>query len=732
MVRHILLLPIVVGLSILLALIAREPPSGDAGTGYSLVKAQTTLRSIASEPRPIGSAGHDRARNWLITELGKMGLRVETQNGVGVRQANFDARRKGAVSVSPFDNIVGILPGRDPAAKSVLLMAHYDSVHGANGASDDAAGVAAVLETARVLSSGQKPMRDTLFLLTDAEEVGLVGAQEFFNRHPLAARVGAVVNVEARGSRGRAVMFQTSDNNGNLVSLWAENAISPTGNSLANAVYQRMPNDTDLSVSLAKGVIGINAAYIDGLADYHMPTDTVANIDPDAMQHLGDFAVTTTRALANAQHLPTPNADSTFFDFFSLGVVRYPADWTWGLIVIGFAGLGLSQFQRLGVSWSQAGKAVVGSLFLMATAGVVSHFLARAIYPDGTIAMRDRINEMDWALWIFVALCSGVTLFIRPGAALWIGSAIACLVGSIAAQIWLPGASWILIWAALISIALIALAARKGIGSPLVLFASALCGGLWGAMLLTGVITTYMTVAPLTPAPIALIVPFALALIGPVIIDFGANNRGRWVGLGLMAAAFIGTVWFAATDRFSMRYPKPGDVFHVTETQTAKSWWATSSDASQLSTDRADDFSPRGFEERKWRVRTARSASAPRPFIMLSRNGGKITVTLSSADAPRMMHFMVKPSVNLANVKVNGKSVTLPGGVSTRVSWRAETPDAAIVLEFDGNVSGKLEVDYLYAVAGMAAGAPPSSGPTTDWAPLNGSRVVTGSETLSW
>ncbi len=727
--RQFLLLPLVVAAAILIALIARQPPSTASGSGYSKSRALALVTEISKAPRPVGSSENDRVRQWLSAELTSMGLTVESQSGIGVRQSK---RRAGAISVTPYHNVIAILPGQNRNKQAVAIMAHFDSAPWANGASDDAAGVAAALETARILAAGQKPLRDVVVLLTDAEELGLVGAQEFFDRHPLAKRIGAVVNVEARGSRGKAVMFETSEGNGNLIDLWARNANSPSGNSLANAVYKHMPNDTDLSVSLAKDKIGINAAFIDGLADYHMPTDTIDHLDPDAMQHLGDFAITTTRAMANAPNLPARGANSTFFDFFSFAVIRYPASWTWGLIVLAITGLFLSRFQSLGVSWWQAGKATLGSLSLFVVSGVVSHFLAQAIYGTGMISMRDRINEMDWALWIFVALCSGVTLFIRPRAGLWVGSVIACLLGAIAAQIWLPGASWILIWAALIGIALIALAARTGIGKPQVLFASALVGGLWGALLLEGVITTYMTVAPLSPSPMALIIPFALALIGPVIIDFGVQNRGRWVGLGLMALAMLGTVWFAATDRFSPRYPKPADMFHVTDTQTDKSWWATSSSAAELSATTASDFSPIGFANYKWRVRPAPLASTPRPSITLSRNGDRVTIVFASTDAPRVMQFAVKPSTTLDNATVNGKTVVLPARVPTRLAWRAETPNAEISLTFNVRAAGSLAMDYVYAVAGLPAGAPPSPGPSTDWTSLSGSRVVTGSDKLAW
>lgn len=735
MLRNILLLPIVVGLAILLALWARTPPSGDGGTGFRLAEAQATLEAIAREPRPVGSAGHDRARDWLVARLQGLGLEVSTQAGTGVRQANFDKRRKGSVSVSPYENIIAVLPGRDRGAKAVLLMAHYDSVAYAPGASDDGAGVAAVLETARVLAgsarAGQGPLRDTIFLLTDAEEVGLIGAQEFFDGHPLAARVGAVVNAEARGSKGRAFMFQTSAGNRALIDLWAGHAVLPTGNSLAGDVYRLLPNDTDLSVPLAKGAAGINAAYIDGLHDYHMPTDSIARTDMRSVQHLGNFALTTTRALANAAELPrVSGGNATYFDFFGLFVIRYPGWMGWVLVVAGFVGLGFAGIGRLGVSWKQAAMGTLAMAVLFSGTGAAMHFLANFVYGKDMTAMRDRINEMDLALWVFVAFCAGAVLFVRMRAAMWVGSAALLLLAAVAAQVWLPGASWLFDWAGLIGVALIALAARKGLDAPVTLYISAIVGGLWGAMLLAGVIATYMSVAPATPAPVALIVPFAAALIGPVIIVFCKAGWGRPGGAALLVATLAGLGWFAATDRFSTRYPESADLFHYSD--GSKSWWATGSAPGNLPAGTQETLSPKGFVSIQWHGVPAPAAPLAPPVISQSRTGTTTTIRFTSAAAPRTMQFSLTPSATLASATINGKPVSIIGKQATRIAWRPETPNAELVLSFANAPPGTIAVYYLYAIPGLPPGAPPARGTPTDWTHYNGTRTLSGSTNLSW
>ncbi|MFX4531870.1 M28 family peptidase, partial [Acinetobacter baumannii] len=91
---------------------------------------------------------------------------------------------------------------------------HHDSVYGSPGAADDSAGVAAILETARALGARGTPLRDLIVVLTDGEDSGLCGAQRFFAADPARGRIGALINLEARGGGGRATLFQTTPGNG--------------------------------------------------------------------------------------------------------------------------------------------------------------------------------------------------------------------------------------------------------------------------------------------------------------------------------------------------------------------------------------------------------------------------------------------------------------------------------------------------------------------------------------
>lgn len=71
------------------------------------------------------------------------------------------------------------LPGTVPGGRAVLVLAHYDSQPHAPGAGDDGAGVAAMLETARVLRAGPPLRHDVSWLFSDGEEAGLLGVRAF-------------------------------------------------------------------------------------------------------------------------------------------------------------------------------------------------------------------------------------------------------------------------------------------------------------------------------------------------------------------------------------------------------------------------------------------------------------------------------------------------------------------------------------------------------------------------
>ena len=136
--------------------------------------------------------------------------------GAVARGAGDDGRPAARRALAP--RRAGAQSGRPAApgagrggAGAVLLVAHYDSRPNTPGAGDDASGVAVVLETVRALAAGPPLGRDLIVLLSDGEELGLLGARGFAAEHPWMDEVDLVLNFEARGSRGPAAMFETGE-----------------------------------------------------------------------------------------------------------------------------------------------------------------------------------------------------------------------------------------------------------------------------------------------------------------------------------------------------------------------------------------------------------------------------------------------------------------------------------------------------------------------------------------
>lgn len=81
-------------------------------------------------------------------------------------------------------NVFADLPGRDAKAGYVMAGAHLDSWVAADGAQDNAAGSAVVMEAARILTKlGLKPKRTIRFALWSGEEQGIYGSYDYTQRH---------------------------------------------------------------------------------------------------------------------------------------------------------------------------------------------------------------------------------------------------------------------------------------------------------------------------------------------------------------------------------------------------------------------------------------------------------------------------------------------------------------------------------------------------------------------
>jgi carboxypeptidase Q len=116
-------------------------------------------------------------------------------------------------------NIVGEIPGTDKADEIVLIGAHFDSWHGGTGATDNAAGSAAMMEVLRIFKAANlRPRRTVRIGLWGAEENGLLGSQAYVREHlgtptepkPELGKLSAYFNIDNGTGKIRGIWMQSN------------------------------------------------------------------------------------------------------------------------------------------------------------------------------------------------------------------------------------------------------------------------------------------------------------------------------------------------------------------------------------------------------------------------------------------------------------------------------------------------------------------------------------------
>ena len=291
-------------------------PASAPLTEFSAGRAMTAVRAIAQRPHPVGSADHDRVREYVLGEFTRLGVPPRVQAGIGTF-----LRYQGKA-----ENILARLPGTFNT-RPVMLAAHYDSTRRGPGAGDDAQGVAVLLETLRALRQSAPLRNDVIFLVTDGEEEGLLGASLFMREHPWHGEPGVVLNFEARGTGGASFMFETSTPNEWLVRALRAAVPAANATSFAYEVYRRMPNGTDLSAFKLHGLAGMNFAFIEHPEWYHHAQDDPAHLDLRSVQEQGTYALALTR-IFGAQNLTQPQSgDAVYFPTRLTPLIVYSTAW---------------------------------------------------------------------------------------------------------------------------------------------------------------------------------------------------------------------------------------------------------------------------------------------------------------------------------------------------------------------------------------------------------------------
>jgi hypothetical protein len=351
---------------------------------YSTKRALEKVKVISENPHFIGSSNHKIVGDYLVKELQKMGLETQIQEGTTISDWGNLTKSK---------NILARIKGSD-SSKALLLLSHYDSApHSySHGASDDASGIATVLEGVRAfLENKTSHKNDIIILFSDSEELGLNGAALFVTKSNWAKEVGLVLNFEARGSAGPSYMLmEVNKGNANMVKEFtAANPSYPVSNSLMYSIYKMLPNDTDLTVFREQGKIqGFNFAFIDNHFNYHTAQDDFNHLSPKTMEHQGTYMVPLLNYFANSDLTSLQSSEDYVYFNTPINFVSYPFSWVFPMVFIAvflflflvFIGLG----KRVLV-FSEMGKGFLFFLGALLVSGTTTFFgwkLLLKIYPQ--------------------------------------------------------------------------------------------------------------------------------------------------------------------------------------------------------------------------------------------------------------------------------------------------------------------------------------------------------------
>ncbi|QKG57170.1 M20/M25/M40 family metallo-hydrolase [Hymenobacter sp. BRD128] len=447
-------LALVAGLAVWLVRPPRPAPATAPATGFSAYRAQRDVAVVASQPHPLGTAANAQVRDYLLSRCRELGLTASVQD------LSLVLTDPGQLAAARVQNVLARLPGRQPGGPAVLVLAHYDSQPHTPGAGDDGAGVAAMLETIRALRAGPPLAHDVIWLFTDGEEAGWLGARAYAaDTARLRREVGVALNFEGRGNAGASLTFEVSPQNGWVMREYARAAPYPISSSLFYEAYRHLPNNTDFTPLRQAGITGLNFAFVDGHPYYHSPADLPGHLDLGSLQHHGSYMLSLVRHFGNIPLTHTKAPDETFFNPLGTWLVRYPA--TWGLpltqLTVSLLLLALVlAYQRGRFSWGGllgGMLAWVGGLALLLLTGWGLLALVAACYPQYS-AFYDRASYNALAyqgallalgLALFAAYYGVLSRFVRPGSL--VGGALVVVAGLLGLLQWqAPSSAFLLAW----------------------------------------------------------------------------------------------------------------------------------------------------------------------------------------------------------------------------------------------------------------------------------------------
>jgi hypothetical protein len=647
-----------------------DAPADEFASG----RAMGHLKVIARKPHPIGSEDHATVREYILRQLTSLGLNPEVQ-----RSLVLNRQRGGPYVSASVQNIIGKMAGAN-SRQAIMLACHYDSTPTSPGASDDGASVAALLEVIRALKVGAPLKNDVLFLFTDGEEIGMLGAKAFMNEHPYAKDVALALNFEARGVGGPSIMFETSEGNEWLIREFADAVQRPVANSLTFDLYKLLPNSTDFSIFKNGGLRGLNFAYINGLSFYHTARDSYENIDERSLQHQGSLALALVRRAGQVGDWPARTGNAVYFDLFSSTLVSYSGKlvrplMALGLILfVGLVALGL-RMKRLtvrGLAFGAAGWLlnVIGVLVIMiliwlaiqnVSSNPTSNQIRSHLYAIGFLCLTITLTA---ALFIWLRRKTQIENLMVGALLWWVGlMVLLCLR--------VPGGSYLVTWPLLLMLpalgAIFISRVELTSAKSLILLT---CPALSGVILIVPLINLMIAGFGLDIVWISMALVVLLLTLHYAHLNALMSIRLRPVILisGLLGLGFISAVLLSTET--SRKHPKRDYLLYALNADTGKAIWGSIDNrpdewtsqffGSSVENISRSEFFPWGKGAFLRSQAPALSLAPPSAAMLDDRRDRELRVIRVKVASPRRAQAMTiywKQELELQDLAVNGKRV---------------------------------------------------------------------------
>lgn len=645
-------------------------------TAFSSERALIHLKNISEKPHYVGSEEHEVVKNYLVKALNDLGLETQIQEG-------YSQNKKWGSIVKP-KNILARIKGSDNS-KALMLLSHYDSKsHASYGASDAGSGVVTILEGIRAfLSEGKTPKNDIIILFSDAEELGLNGADLFVNQHPWAKDIGLVLNFEARGSGGPSYMLiETNGGNQNLIKgFMAANPDYPVTNSLTYSIYKMLPNDTDLTYFREDGDIdGLNFAFIDDHFDYHTALDNYERLDRNTLEHQGSYLMPLLAYFSEADlNTLKSDQDSVYFNVPLFKMVSYPNSWIVPMLILAiliFIGIVFYGIQKRSLNSKYMALAFLPGIGALLINGIIGYFgwkLLVLIYPQYAEILHGFPYNGHLYIWAFALLSTAVCMWLYnkvykpentaslavPPLILWL---IIC--GIVAFK--LEGASFFIIPVYFGLISLFVLVRQKRPNILLMTF------------LLFPLLLIMSPFIQMFPVGLGLKTIIATTLLISLMFSlcitvFGFSRyKNRWAYL-LFITAFGFFIAAHTTSDFNEERPKPNSLIYLYDANKDIAVWATYDQTlddwtKAYLTDSPDDFDISNINfDSKYATKLSYSKNAPikplkTPYVDTQKDTiidgvRHLQVFISPQRAINTLEFYAAASNNLLSFNINGLEI---------------------------------------------------------------------------